>query len=156
MTWFERRRRQRVRSHRFRVWEFWQQSGVQQRYLEKSFDDCDATFDRGRHGRSLALCRAWAEAFDLSNPKASQSVVLWSEGYGTGKTHLARAMLRWVLEASSPDTLRFLNPVHFTTAPAAMQGLGAARCWKEAADRENLRQRSTSMCAACRSWSWMT
>ena len=142
-----------------------QRAGVPKRYLDRGFEAFDGEFDGRRHLRTWRECRDWAGGFDLWRPEASTSVVLWSvpASVGTGKTHLAAAMLQEVLQRAPlhrPDHVPVMadhptlgridiaeqerpapqRPALFTTAPAALQRISASRRWAGPDDRHETEQ----------------
>lgn len=121
----------RAKSIHHRKQDFWARSGVPREYQDSSFEAFDAAFDGGRHQEAYRSCIRWADGFDPRKPWGYPSVVLYSTSlelaYGTGKTHLATAMLRRVIERLGEEALTMPNPVHFTTATDALLRISAAR-----------------------------
>lgn len=89
-------------------------------YQDVSLRDYDgplATFDRTVHPaaeRAWTATKAWCYAVTR---KEMAGLILWSSGYGVGKTHLARAAAAWVASCYDVDGLQqkatFLRTVDF-------------------------------------------
>ncbi len=82
------------------VERLWRQSGLAGRWREKTFE----SFDASRQTATFSICRRYAETLD----KAGESLLLTSEGFGIGKTHLAVAIGNYVLS-------HYMRSVVFTT-----------------------------------------
>ena len=102
--------------------------GIPEGLQGKSFNNFDPRFDGGRYTEAHQRCQAWAESFNPRKAADSSSIVLYASGYGTGKTHMAAAIGRTVIQKLSNDNaMGFGNPVHFTTAADALIRISASR-----------------------------
>uniref|UniRef100_A0A6H1ZZX6 Putative IstB domain protein ATP-binding protein n=1 Tax=viral metagenome TaxID=1070528 RepID=A0A6H1ZZX6_9ZZZZ len=86
-------------------------SNIPPRYAEASFEDLEK--GNGNIDRLIEVCQDYAENFPLSANENYKSLGLFSHGYGNGKTHLACAIGRRVLERWNPFSTR--TPVYYIT-----------------------------------------
>lgn len=100
--------------------------------LAKTFDG----FDKKRQPAAHKLMSSWEW-------KADKGVVLWSDGYGVGKTHLCGALVGKILQTEKAARLvrdfyvqEFRCPVYFTTEPQLMDRIRATFSGKPESNQE--------------------
>lgn len=91
-------------------------SGIPPKFMNEDF----STFKKGWQDKALKTCWNYAEGFPVDKrPKGYRSLYLWStESWGTGKTHLACAVIhrildRWKGERSCPRVVFLSEPELF-------------------------------------------
>jgi len=75
-----------------------------------------------RHNRhAYEVCLKWAENFDLENPEMSQSLLLYSEVAGVGKTSLMVCIANYIIDNWKSDPERDFVPIRFESGPGLVR-----------------------------------
>lgn len=97
--------------------------GIPEKFWESSFD----TFDSDGNETVLQELRDYAEAFPVdTRPKRAKSLLITRDVNGVGKTHLACAVLRAIVEKVE-EIDREVCPYQFWTAGKVKQRVGGAK-----------------------------
>ncbi len=100
----------------------WRRScGIPEYLQEKTFADFDRRFQR----IVFDAVKSWAEGFSIEAARGYSSLVLWSEGYGQGKTHLAVAACNIIIDSWDGDPEHAVCPIRFESGPGLVRRIRA-------------------------------
>jgi DNA replication protein DnaC len=100
----------------------WRRScGIPEYLQEKTFD----SFDRSLQRQVFDAVKTWADGFSIDAAWGYPSLVLWSGGYGQGKTHLAVAACNSIIESWDGDPERAPCPIRFESGPGLVRRVRA-------------------------------
>lgn len=114
-----------------RMWR--QTCGIPSLFMDKDFE----TFDRKRQPNAYKMATEYAEAFPVGQPWGAQSLVMYSETRGLGKTHLACSIIHALLDRWEGEDIK--RPVYFMTEPDLLMSIQAtfSQSREEQATRES-------------------
>lgn len=85
------------------------------------FEDFDPEFQRG----ALRICRAYAESFDLDNPRGMPSLYLYSKEPGVGKSTLLACIANHLIDNWRGDPSGATLPMRFEKGPGLVRRVRA-------------------------------
>ena len=96
--------------------------GISSWMAEKTFGN----FERHCQKEAYRLCQKYADDFPQSGPlRDYPSLMLYSQGYGCGKTHLACAIANHIISAWDGDPDHAVCPVRFESGPGLVRRIRA-------------------------------
>lgn len=95
--------------------------GIPEYLQEKTF----ANFDRRFQRQVFDAVKGWAESFSIEEARGYSSLILWSEGYGQGKTHLAVAACNAIIDSWNGDPEHAVLPIRFESGPGLVRRIRA-------------------------------
>jgi len=95
--------------------------GIPEYLQEKTF----ANFDRRFQRVVFHAVKKWAEGFSVNVARGYPSFVLWSQGYGQGKTHLAVAACNLIIDSWDGDPEDAICPIRFESGPGLVRRVRA-------------------------------
>lgn len=78
-------------------------------------------WDKKRHRHAYEVCLKWAENFDIENPRVSQSLLLYSEVPGVGKTSLMVCIANYIIDNWKGDPGKAALPIRFESGPGLVR-----------------------------------
>lgn len=88
----------------------------------KTFENFDTRYQQ----RPFGLILAWAQGFNPLSPQGYPSLLLWSRGWGVGKTHLAEAVCNLIIDHWDGDPEHDAQrPVAYLSGPALVKRVRA-------------------------------
>lgn len=87
----------------------------------KTFENFEARYQP----RACRTTRTWAQEFNPQSPRGYPSLLLWSRGWGVGKTHLAEAACNLIINSWDGDPEHALCPVSYLSGPAMVKRVRA-------------------------------
>ena len=100
----------------------WRRScGIPEYLQEKTFANFDWHFQRTVYN----AVKNWAEQFSIEAARGYPSLILCSEGYGQGKTHLAVAACNTVIDSWNGDPEHVICPIRFESGPGLVRRIRA-------------------------------
>jgi DNA replication protein DnaC len=107
---------------KIRVREHWRRTcGVPCYLQEKTFANFDRRFQRG----VVEAIERWVDGFLVQGAIGYPSLILYSEEYGVGKTHLAVSMGNFVVDSWDGDPAHAVCPIRFESGPGLIRRIRA-------------------------------
>ena len=118
-----RESRERLRLETLKVQERWRlECGIPALMLQKTLDNFEVRSQR----EAFRVCQKYAQGFPMTGPLFDYpSLLLYSEVFGCGKTHLACAMANHLISAWEGDPEHATCPVRFESGPGLMRRIRA-------------------------------
>ena len=102
--------------------EQWRRScGIPMYLCDKTFANFDSRFQR----KVALAAERWTQGFSMETASGYPSLVLHSEEYGVGKTHLAVAIANHIISSWQGDPDRAACPVRFESGPGLVRRIRA-------------------------------
>ena len=118
----QRLAREEQQLKRIKKREEWRRKcGITEDLLEKTFGNFDRRFQR----TVTAAVERWAEGFWSGEVKGCPSLILYSEEYGVGKTHLAAAVVNHIIASWKGDPDHAVCPIRFESGPGLVRRIRA-------------------------------
>lgn len=78
-------------------------------------------WDKRRHRHVYEVCLKWAETFDIESPGVSQSLLLYSEVAGVGKTSLMVCIANYIIDNWKGDPSKAVPLIRFESGPGLVK-----------------------------------
>ena len=121
----ERERLEAAEENRLRLIalrEKWRKScGVPLWMLDKTFENFEADLQKAAYKQAFN----YANQLSLDDPIGYPSLILYSEGNGVGKTHLAIAVVNKAIDSWNGDPDRSVCPIRFESGPGLIRRIRA-------------------------------
>jgi DNA replication protein DnaC len=114
----EQERQEELEKERQQIRERWRaQANLPQGLQCTRFEEWDKKYNR----HAYEVCLEWAENFDIENPWVSQSILLYSEVPGVGKTSLMVCIANYIIDNWKGDPSKAAPPLRLESGPSLVR-----------------------------------